>query len=36
VLADERTQDLLQHPQDSLESVFLRMLRAPPQATPIQ
>ena len=36
VLADKRTQDLLQHPQDSLESVFLRMLRAPVEVTPIQ
>ena len=27
VLADERTEELLRHPQDSLETVFLRMLR---------
>lgn len=27
VLADEKTQDLLAHPEDSLETVFLRMLR---------
>jgi len=36
VLADERTQDLLKHPQDSLESVFLTMLRQPAQPAPIQ
>ena len=27
ILADEKTQDLLAHPEDSLETVFLRMLR---------
>jgi ABC-2 type transport system ATP-binding protein len=36
ILADEKTQDLLAHPQDSLETVFLRMLRQPaePVAVP--
>ena len=29
VLADEKTEDLLAHPHDSLETVFLRMLRQP-------
>jgi len=29
ILADEKIQDLLAHPQDSLETVFLRMLRQP-------
>lgn len=33
VLADERTERLLAHPQDSLEQVFLRMLA---QASPLQ
>lgn len=33
VLADERTDQLLSHPQDSLEQVFLRMLS---QAAPVQ
>jgi ABC-2 type transport system ATP-binding protein len=33
VLADERTSELLAHPQDSLEQVFLRMLA---QASPLQ
>jgi ABC-2 type transport system ATP-binding protein len=36
VLADERTQDLLKHPDDSLESVFLAMLRQPAEPAPIQ
>lgn len=36
VLADERTQDLLKHPDDSLESVFLTMLRQPVEPAPIQ
>jgi ABC-2 type transport system ATP-binding protein len=36
VLADERTQDLLKHPEDSLESVFLTMLRQPARPAPIQ
>lgn len=30
ILADQRTEDLLRHPQDSLETVFLRMLRETP------
>jgi ABC-2 type transport system ATP-binding protein len=34
ILADEKTQDLLAHPQDSLETVFLRMLRQPAQPLP--
>ncbi len=32
VLADEKTQDLLAHPEDSLETVFLRMLRQSSEA----
>lgn len=32
VLADEKTEALLAHPQDSLETVFLRMLRQPAEA----
>jgi len=36
ILADERTQDLLKQPEDSLESVFLEMLRRPVEPTPIQ
>ena len=33
VLADQPTKALLQHPDDSLETVFLRMLREHPAAT---
>lgn len=36
VLADARTQDLLQHSEDSLETVFLRLLREPAQPRPLQ
>jgi ABC-2 type transport system ATP-binding protein len=37
VLADEKTQELLAHTEDSLETVFLRMLRQPAQPpSPIQ
>lgn len=32
VLADEKTTDLLSHPEDSLETVFLRMLRQSSEA----
>lgn len=34
VLADEKTETLLSHPEDSLETVFLRMLRQPAQPLP--
>lgn len=36
VLADERKSELLKHPEDSLESVFLRMLKESPQPAPLQ
>lgn len=36
VLADEKTQTLLRHPDDSLESVFLSMLRKPQEPAPLQ
>lgn len=36
VLADEKTQALLRHPDDSLESVFLSMLRKPQEPAPLQ
>ena len=36
VLADARTQDLLQHSEDSLENVFLRLLREPAPPRPLQ
>ena len=37
ILADERTEALLQHPEESLETAFLRMLRQPdPPPAPLQ
>ncbi len=36
VLADERTSELLRHSEDSLETVFLRMLHQPAEPTPLQ
>ncbi len=36
ILADENTKDLLARSEESLETVFLRLLRQPSQPAPIQ